>query len=69
MEYVSCLVIDGKDSQALKDIDLSLVNLLEKAEVSPRLLQYVQQQYNHNKTLMDIDTSYLIGIIDAVRYT
>ncbi|CAG2240558.1 unnamed protein product [Mytilus edulis] len=69
VEYVSCLVIDGKDSKALKDIDLSLVNLLEKAEVSPRLLQYVQQQYNHSKTLMDIDTSYFIGIIDAVRYT
>lgn len=62
-------MIDGKDSKALKDIDLSLVNLLEKAEVSPRLLQYVQQQYNHSKTLMDIDTSYFIGIIDAVRYT
>ncbi|XP_052061869.1 uncharacterized protein LOC127701936 [Mytilus californianus] len=69
VEYVSCMVIDGNDSQALKDIDLSLVSLLEKAEVSPRLLQYVQQQYNHSKTLMDIDTSYLIGIVDAVRYT
>lgn len=58
----------GGDAQALSIIDKPLYKLLEVAEAPEGLLNYVRAQYQESKTLMDLDTAFLISVIDAIRY-
>ena len=58
----------GGDAQALSIIDKPLYKLLEVAEAPEGLLNYVRAQYHESKTLMDLDTAFLISVIDAIRY-
>jgi hypothetical protein len=67
-QFISSLVLGGRDAQALSVIDKPLVKLLDISEAPYGLLAYVTTQYEDTKTLMDLDTSFLISVIDAIRY-
>ncbi|XP_061187267.1 uncharacterized protein LOC133195441 [Saccostrea echinata] len=66
--HISSLVFEGKDAQALSVIDKPLHSLLEVSGAPQGLQAYVKSQYNDSKTLMDLDTAFLISTIDAIRY-
>ena len=66
--HVSSLVSEGEDAAALSAIDKPLKVLLEGFAPKSPLLSYVDVQYEDNKTLMDVDTAFLISVIDAIRY-
>lgn len=66
--YVSSLVFGGEDAQALSVIDKPLYTLLTTSEAPKGLLNYTKSQFEDSKTLMDIDTAFLISVIDAIRY-
>ncbi|XP_062621800.1 uncharacterized protein LOC134283358 [Saccostrea cucullata] len=66
--HISSLVFEGKDAQALSVIDKPLHSLLEVSGAPQGLQEYVKSQYSDSKTLMDLDTAFLISIIDAIRY-
>ncbi|XP_048740394.1 uncharacterized protein LOC125654473 isoform X3 [Ostrea edulis] len=67
-QFISSLVFGGRDAQALSIIDKPLIKLLDVSEAPRGLLTYVKAQYEETKTLMDLDTSFLISVIDAIRY-
>lgn len=58
----------GEDAQALSVIDKPLYALLATSEAPKGLLNYTKSQFEDSKTLMDIDTAFLISVIDAIRY-
>ncbi|XP_062590606.1 uncharacterized protein LOC134252186 [Saccostrea cucullata] len=66
--HISSLVFGGKDAQALSVIDKPLHSLLEVSGAPQGLQAYVKSQYSDSKTLIDLDTAFLISIIDAIRY-
>lgn len=66
--YISSLVFGGEDAQALSVIDKPLYTLLATSEAPKGLLDYTKSQFEDSKTLMDIDTAFLISVIDAIRY-
>lgn len=66
--YISSLVFGGEDAQALSVIDKPLYTLLATSEAPKGLLNYTKSQFEDSKTLMDIDTAFLISVIDAIRY-
>lgn len=66
--YISSLVFGGEDAQALSVIDKPLYTLLASSEAPKGLLNYTKSQFEDSKTLMDLDTAFLISVIDAIRY-
>ncbi|XP_033746655.1 uncharacterized protein LOC117331838 [Pecten maximus] len=68
VNYLSGLVLGDQDSFALDILDHPLPFLTEKSGALPKILEFVTKQFEKSKTLMDVDPTFLISLIDAVRY-
>ncbi|KAK3738795.1 hypothetical protein RRG08_035675 [Elysia crispata] len=58
----------GQAPHALKMIDMPLDVLLNQADIPKCLFQFFRSQYTVGTTLMDVDPSTVISVIDAIRY-
>ncbi|RUS72436.1 hypothetical protein EGW08_019798 [Elysia chlorotica] len=58
----------GQGPHALKMIDMPLDVLLNQADVPRCVAQFFRSQYTVGTTLMDVDPSSVISVIDAIRY-
>ncbi|XP_069141786.1 uncharacterized protein [Argopecten irradians] len=68
VNFLSGLVLDDRDSFALDILDHPLRFLTEKSGALPKVLDFVTKHFEKSKTLMDVDPTFLISLIDAVRY-
>ncbi|XP_060072775.1 uncharacterized protein LOC132552605 [Ylistrum balloti] len=68
VNYLSGLVLGENDSFALDVLDHPLRFLTEKSGAQPGIVNFVTKQYEKSNTLMDVDPTFLISLIDAVRY-
>lgn len=66
--YVGILKFQDEDSKVLMVIDQPITALLGSAEAPPALLEFAGNQYGSSMTLMDLEPSIVISVIDAVRY-
>lgn len=66
--YVGSLVFQGEDSTVLMVIDKPIQALLIDARAPPELIVFARNQYGEKMTLMDLEPSIVISVIDAVRY-
>ncbi|GFR70285.1 hypothetical protein ElyMa_005649700 [Elysia marginata] len=58
----------GQGPHALKMINMPLDVLLNQSDIPRCLAQFFKSQYTVGTTLMDVDPSTVISVIDAVRY-
>ncbi|OWF41539.1 uncharacterized protein LOC110462261 [Mizuhopecten yessoensis] len=68
VNYLSGLVLGDRDSFALDILDHPLRFLTEKSGALPEILDFVNKQFEKSKTLMDVDPTFLISLIDCIRY-
>ena len=66
--YVGVLKFQDEDSKVLMVIDQPITALLESADTPPGLIEFAGNQYGSSMTLMDLEPSIVISVIDAVRY-
>ncbi|KAK3607195.1 hypothetical protein CHS0354_008880 [Potamilus streckersoni] len=66
--YVSSLVLQEDEQQALLVIDQPVKMLIQKTLAPYSLIKFACRHYSDSDTLMDLDPAVVISIIDAVRY-
>ena len=62
------LAVDGNVREALNLVDRPVSKITLTTEVPPGVRDFVDRQYTHSDTLMNIDPGLMVSIIDAVRY-
>ncbi|XP_041347190.1 uncharacterized protein LOC121367090 [Gigantopelta aegis] len=65
---VCSLALRDEDNRAYRILDRPLTDVLEEEHLSTALRQFVIKQYKPELSLMDLDPSTAISLIDAVRY-
>ena len=68
MALVCALAVDDKVREALNLVDRPISKITLTTEVPPGVRDFIDRQYTHRDTLMDIDPGLMVSIIDAVRY-
>ncbi|KAK6177276.1 hypothetical protein SNE40_015405 [Patella caerulea] len=66
--HVCSLAFDGEEAVALKLIGQPIREMFTNNKFPQALLEFVKNQYKEEITLMDLDPSVAISVIDAVRY-
>lgn len=66
--YISDLVVNEESKKALTEIDKPIIILLQSSEAPEGLLDFVKHELRQKTTLMDLEPSLVIKVIDAVHY-
>ncbi|KAH3880200.1 hypothetical protein DPMN_004109 [Dreissena polymorpha] len=66
--YAGTLAFQGNDSQVLMIIDKPVTEMLESVGANAELVAFCKRKHGDTTTLMDVDPSLIISVIDAVRY-